>query len=192
MWHPYRPLAGLLATDLTRDMGSGMEGPNIQRDHRWTGHVRRRIVRRGKPRPQKFTGKQGSGSGAPHGVVEPSAPDWCYAQPRSIASNSVLYCGRRGTCVEVALKLVGSCWSGCALVEGTQAHGGLGGNETEPGGTREVLSDAPEVGDVFEHIFESGLQFGTVKIRVVGADRALEGRKFLPHFGHKDEKMLRR
>jgi hypothetical protein len=126
MWHPYRPLAGLLATDLTRDMGSGMEGPNIQRDHRWTGHVRRRIVRRGKPRPQKFTGKQGSGSGAPHGVVEPSAPDWCYAQPRSIASNSVLYCGRRGTCVEVALKLVGSCWSGCALVEGTQAHGGLG------------------------------------------------------------------
>ena len=34
---------------------------------------------------------------------------------------------KRGACVKVALKDVGSCWSGCALLlEGTQAHGVLG------------------------------------------------------------------
>ena len=32
-----------------------------------------------------------------------------------------------GACVKLALKDVGSCWSGCALLlEGTHAHGGLG------------------------------------------------------------------
>ena len=33
----------------------------------------------------------------------------------------------RGAYVKLALKDVGSCWSGCALLlEGAQAHGGLG------------------------------------------------------------------
>ena len=34
---------------------------------------------------------------------------------------------KRGTFVKLVLKGVGSCWSGCALLlEGTQAHSGLG------------------------------------------------------------------
>ena len=30
---------------------------------------------------------------------------------------------KRGACGKVALKDVGSCWSGCELAGGTQAHG---------------------------------------------------------------------
>jgi hypothetical protein len=37
----------------------------------------------------------------------------------------------------------------------------------------------------------SGLQHGVVRIRLVGADRALEVRKFLLDIGHKNEKVLR-
>jgi hypothetical protein len=65
------------------------------------------------------------------------------------------------------------------------------GDETESGGTREALGDAPEVGNYFEHIFEVGLQVSFVRIRADGGDLALESGKILLDIWHQSEEILR-
>jgi hypothetical protein len=78
---------------------------------------------------------------------------------------------------------------------GPRRIGRLIRDETEPGGTCEALSNAPEVGDHFEHIFKSGLQLGTLRIQTVGAsvgaDLALKSGKFLLDIWHEKKEMLR-
>lgn len=65
------------------------------------------------------------------------------------------------------------------------------GDETETGGARKALSDAPEVGDDFDHIFDSGLKFGILGVRAIRANRAFEGGKFRLNIGHKSKEVLR-
>ena len=64
------------------------------------------------------------------------------------------------------------------------------GDETETGGARKALGDAPEVGDDFYHIFDSALKFGVLGIRTIGANGIFEGQKFLLDIRHKSEEVL--
>ena len=70
-----------------------------------------------------------------------------------------------------------------SVISGGQSLVTTHGDETETGGARKTLGDAPEVANDLHHIFESALQFG--------ADRVLEGCRIVLDIWHESEEVLR-